>query len=189
MTVSAIPARRPGSEAPGRPGDAEGRAARVPEASGGGRAGSPFESFQFGSGDLGDLFGNLFGGRGASSGPQAGGDLRAESKFPFRDAVLGGMAALSLRREKPCPTCGGSGRAGKDVCPTCRGEGVVVESERVRMKIPRARKTAASSACPARAARRPSAAVRGDLYVTVRVSPHPYFERHGNDIHGLVPSR
>ena len=27
----------------------------------------------------------------------------------------------------------------------------------------------------------------GDLYVTVRVLPHPYFERHGNDIHAIVP--
>ena len=27
----------------------------------------------------------------------------------------------------------------------------------------------------------------GDLFVTVRVLPHPYFERHGNDIQGVVP--
>jgi molecular chaperone DnaJ len=27
----------------------------------------------------------------------------------------------------------------------------------------------------------------GDLYVTTRVVPHPYFERQGDDIHGVVP--
>ena len=60
----------------------------------------------------------------------------AQIEIPFRDAVLGGTASLALRREKACPTCGGTGRVGKTVCPTCRGEGVVAESERVRIKIP-----------------------------------------------------
>src|SRR5262245_45278040 len=90
--------------------------------------GSPFEGIHFESGDLGDLFGNLFGGR-RSTGPEAGEDLRGEIEVPFRDAVLGGTATLALRREKPCPTCGGTGRTGKTVCATCRGEGVVAESE------------------------------------------------------------
>jgi molecular chaperone DnaJ len=27
----------------------------------------------------------------------------------------------------------------------------------------------------------------GDLYITVRVEPHAYFERVGNDIHGVLP--
>jgi len=27
----------------------------------------------------------------------------------------------------------------------------------------------------------------GDLYVTIRVSPHPYFERRNGDIHAVVP--
>ena len=27
----------------------------------------------------------------------------------------------------------------------------------------------------------------GDLFVTVRVTPHPYFDRRGDDIHGVVP--
>ena len=71
-----------------------------------------------------------------STGPEPGEDLRGQIEVPFRDAVLGGTATLTLRREKPCPTCGGTGRTGKTVCATCRGEGVVAESERVRIKIP-----------------------------------------------------
>src|SRR5262245_42086796 len=67
----------------------------------GGPGGSPFETFHFESGDLGDIFGNLFGGRGRRPpGPQPGGDTRAEIEVPFRDAVLGGTQSLSLRREK-----------------------------------------------------------------------------------------
>ena len=117
------------------PGAGPGFAGFDPRTAGAGAAGfgsgTPFEGFHFSSGDvgdLGDLFGNLFGGRHAAAGPQPGTDLRAQIEVPFRDAVLGGTASLALRREKECPTCGGTGRTGKTTCPTCHGEGVVAES-------------------------------------------------------------
>ena len=174
------------------PGPGFGGAGFDPRAAGGAGGagfggGSPFESFHFESGDLGDLFGNLFGGRRGPSGPRPGGDLRAEIEVPFRDAVLGGTAALALRRERPCSTCGGTGRAGKATCPTCRGEGVVAESERVRVRIPEGTEDGGAIRLPGKGAPGVGGGTPGDLYVTVRVAPHPYFERHGNDIHGIVP--
>ena len=155
---------------------------------GGFPGGGNFESYQFESGDFGDLFGNIFGGgRRAATGPQPGEDLRGQIEIPFRDAVLGGTAALSLRREKECPTCGGTGRVGKTVCSTCRGEGVVVESERVRIKIPEGTLDGGVIRVPGKGGPGVRGGAVGDLYVTVRVLAHPYFERHGNDIHGVVP--
>jgi molecular chaperone DnaJ len=149
--------------------------------------GSPFETFHFDAGDLGDVFGNLFGGRRGRAGPQPGGDLQAELTVPFRDAVLGGTATLALRRERVCPTCGGSGRDGKGTCPTCRGSGAVAESERVRVRIPEGTEDGGVIRLPGKGSPGASGGVAGDLYVTIRVAPHPYFERHGNDIHGIVP--
>ena len=58
---------------------------------------------------------------------------------------------------------------------------------RCASRFPRARRTAARSACRAKDSRERAAAQTGDLYVTVRVTPHPYFERQGDDIHGVVP--
>jgi molecular chaperone DnaJ len=153
-------------------------------------AGTPYEGFSFESGDLGDLFGNIFGGAGGrrpATGPVPGEDLRGQIDVSFRDAVLGGTASLALRREKPCPTCGGSGRSGRAVCPTCRGEGVVAESERVRIKIPEGTEDGGTIRVPHKGGSGLRGGAHGDLYVTVRVAPHPYFERHGNDIHGVVP--
>jgi molecular chaperone DnaJ len=152
----------------------------------GGGPGGGFEGFHFESGDLGDLFGNLFGGR-RSTGPQPGEDLRGEIEVPFRDAVLGGTATLALRRERPCPTCGGTGRTGKTACATCRGEGIVAESERVRIKIPDGTENGGTIRVPGKGGAGARGGSVGDLYVTVRVLPHPYFERHGNDIQGIVP--
>jgi molecular chaperone DnaJ len=151
----------------------------------GGGAGG-FDGVHFEGGDLGDLFGNLFGGR-RPSGPQPGEDVRGQIEVPFRDAVLGGTASLALRREKECPTCKGTGRTGKSVCATCRGEGRVAESERVRIKIPEGTENGGVIRIPAKGGPGSGGAPPGDLYVTVKVHPHAYFERHGNDIHGIVP--
>ncbi|HTY43098.1 MAG TPA: J domain-containing protein [Thermoanaerobaculia bacterium] len=153
----------------------------------GGAGGSPFETFHFEAGDLGDVFGNLFGGRRARSGPQPGTDLRAELEVPFRDGVLGATASLALRRENVCPTCHGTGRQGKETCPTCRGAGTVAESERVRVRIPEGTEDGGVIRLAGKGSPGASGGPPGDLYVTVRVAPHPYFERHGNDIHGIVP--
>ncbi|HEY3203941.1 MAG TPA: J domain-containing protein [Thermoanaerobaculia bacterium] len=150
-------------------------------------AGESFEGFHFEGADLGDLFGSLFGGGRRATGPQSGEDLRGQIEVPFRDAVLGGTASLSLRREKPCPTCGGTGRSGKGVCPTCRGEGVIAESERVRIKIPEGTEDGGTIRVPGKGGPGARGGTVGDLYVTIRVLPHPYFERHGNDIQGVVP--
>ena len=150
--------------------------------------GGGFEGFHFEGGDLGDLFGNLFGGgRRASTGPEPGEDVRGQIEIPFRDAVLGGTASLALRREKPCPTCGGTGRVGKNVCTTCHGEGAVAESERVRIKIPEGTADGGTIRVPGKGGPGMRGGAAGDLYVNVRVTPHAYFERQGNDIHGVVP--
>jgi molecular chaperone DnaJ len=148
--------------------------------------GAPFESFSF-EGDLGDLFGNLFGGGRPRTGPEKGADARGAIEIPFRDAVLGGTASLSLRREKVCERCGGSGRVGKGVCPVCRGSGRTAEAETVRIKIPEGTEDGGTIRVPAKGQPGERGGTAGDLFVTVRVTPHPYFERRGDDIHAVVP--
>src|SRR5215471_4562559 len=103
---------------------------------GGARAGGPFEGFEF-QGDLSDFFGNVFGGgRRARSQPERGEDASGTIEIPFRDAVLGGMASLAIRRERVCDKCGGTGRVGRSTCPTCHGTGHLAHSETVKIKIP-----------------------------------------------------
>jgi molecular chaperone DnaJ len=151
----------------------------------GGMGGQGFEGFHFETGDLGDIFGNIFGGpRGRrAEGENAAGTI----EIPFRDAVLGGLSSLSLRREKECPRCGGTGRIGKEVCPVCRGAGRVAETETIRIKIPEGTENGGTIRVPRKGSEGARGGQPGDLFVTVRVSPHPYFERLGDDIHGIVP--
>jgi len=148
--------------------------------------GPPFDGVAFETSDLGDLFGELFSGR-RRAGPQKGEDLRGSIEVPFRDAVLGGLASLSLRREKECPRCGGTGRVGRDACPVCHGSGRVAEVETVRIRIPEGTEDGGTIRVPGKGEPGSKGGSVGDLYVTVRVAPHPYFERQGDDTHGVVP--
>jgi molecular chaperone DnaJ len=157
---------------------------------GAGAGGGGFESFQFDPADLGDIFGNLFGGAGRPGGRrrrEEGEDVSGTIEIPFRDSVLGGFASLSLRREKECPRCNGTGRVDRNVCPVCRGSGRVAESETVKIRIPEGTENGGTIRVPGKGSEGFSGGPAGDLYVTVRVMPHPYFERVGDDIHGIVP--
>jgi DnaJ-class molecular chaperone len=165
---------------------AAGFGGRNPFGAGGG-AGSPFGNVSFESTDFSDLFGNIFGGGARRTGPEPGESAHGTIEVPFRDAVLGGTASLSLRREKECPTCGGTGRVGKNVCTTCRGAGRIAEEERIRIRIPEGTADGATIRVPGKGAPGRRGGEAGDLFVTVRVTPHSYFERVGDDVHGVVP--
>jgi molecular chaperone DnaJ len=154
----------------------------------GGGAGGPFGNVSFESTDFADLFGNIFGG-GARfrTEPEKGEPAYGTIEVDFREAVRGGTASLALRREKACPECGGTGRIGKNVCPTCRGAGRIPEAERVRIRIPEGTADGGTIRIPGKGGAGLRGGESGDLFVTVRVRPHSYFERQGDDIHGIVP--
>ncbi len=104
----------------------------------GGAAGNPFSGFSQGGfsgnvdmGDLGDMFGDLFGfGGGGRTRSRAtrGADIRAELRIPFRLAAFGGDEELQIRHHITCSECSGSGAksgtAPKE-CATCGGRGQV----------------------------------------------------------------
>jgi molecular chaperone DnaJ len=86
-------------------------------------------------GDLGGIFGNLFGGRGqgrrgrgAPAGPQRGHDIETELHLDFLDAVHGVTTAVNITSEATCHVCNGSGaKPGTfpETCGTCGGSGAV----------------------------------------------------------------
>ena len=166
-----------------------GAGAGAPPGGFGGFPGGGFESFEFQAGDLSDLFGNIFGGGGrrARTQPEKGEDSSGTIEIPFRDAVLGGMTSLSIRRDRACEKCGGTGRVGRGPCPVCHGTGHIAQAETVRIKIPEGTENGGTIRIPGKGGEGVLGGPAGDLYVTVRVAPHPYFERQGDDIHGEVP--
>jgi molecular chaperone DnaJ len=82
-------------------------------------------------GDLGDIFGGLFGGRSRQR-AQRGADLETALHLSFRDAVVGVTTTVTLPSNDACRTCGGRGAApgsGFATCERCQGRGVLNDDQ------------------------------------------------------------
>lgn len=78
--------------------------------------------------DLGDIFGDIFGGQQQASRRQRGIDLEMGIKISFEEAVFGVEKNITLEKQDVCKTCGGNGAAaGSKVitCPKCHGQGQI----------------------------------------------------------------
>ena len=99
---------------------------------GGPGAGAGGFNFQTGDfGDLGDLFGGLFGGSRRQR-AQRGADLETALHLSFRDAVLGVTTTVNLPSNDACHTCAGRGAApgsGFATCERCGGRGVLNDDQ------------------------------------------------------------
>jgi molecular chaperone DnaJ len=91
----------------------------------------------FDLGDLGDLFGGLFGRGGTGTrtrrpAAERGRDIEVEVNVSFEDSLRGAEVRIPVEVEAACRTCGGSGaKAGTAprICPECNGRGVMAESQ------------------------------------------------------------
>jgi molecular chaperone DnaJ len=90
----------------------------------------------FATGDLSDLFSNIFsrgggGGRTQSQGAR-GRDLETEVSLSFDQAVNGAQVNVTVPKAERCPTCRGSGaKPGTSpvTCPRCEGRGIDAQSQ------------------------------------------------------------
>jgi molecular chaperone DnaJ len=89
------------------------------------------------SGDLGDIFGGLFGnvrggGRRGRPQPLRGADVETEVRLSFEDSLRGAEAKVPVELTVACSQCGGTGAepgTAPVICPECNGRGVVSESQ------------------------------------------------------------
>ncbi len=96
--------------------------------------------------------------------------------------------AGAMRFNLTCPRCNGTGKL-TNVCPACHGEGRIANTERVEVRIPAGAQTGSRLRVAGKGNAGTMGAPAGDLYITVRVEPHPVFERNGDDIEIKVPIR
>ncbi|HUA84499.1 MAG TPA: molecular chaperone DnaJ [Bryobacteraceae bacterium] len=98
------------------------------------------------------------------------------------------QAAGAMRFSLTCPRCNGSGRL-KNQCPTCHGDGRITTTETVDVRIPPGAQQGSRLRVAGKGNAGTHGAPAGDLYITVRVEPHPFFRRDGDDIEITVPVR
>jgi molecular chaperone DnaJ len=86
-----------------------------------------------------------------------------------------------------CRRCGGSGRTIEHPCRTCGGSGVQQATRELQVRIPPGVKDGARIRLAGRGEAGQGGSPSGDLYVVVRVAPHPVFGRRGGDLTVELP--
>jgi molecular chaperone DnaJ len=88
---------------------------------------------------------------------------------------------------KPCPYCGGSGRQAQMRCPSCNGQQIAMRAESMTINLPPGLADEARIRVPGKGHVGRYGGQNGDLFITVRVKPHPLFQRVGDDLLVTVP--
>jgi len=88
---------------------------------------------------------------------------------------------------EPCRDCRGTGRIIEDPCPDCGGTGTNVQTRTITVRVPAGVKDGAKLRIAGKGTPGTRGGAAGDLFVTVRVRPHPLFGRNGNDLTLSVP--
>jgi molecular chaperone DnaJ len=94
--------------------------------------------------------------------------------------------AGAMKFSLTCPRCDGKGRL-RNVCPTCHGDGRLSKTETVEVRIPPGAQSGSRLRVAAKGNAGRAGGAAGDLYITIRVEPHAFFRRDGDDIHIQVP--
>ena len=119
------------------------------------------------------------------SGAKPGTDVRTCPQCGGSGTVAENQGFFSMAR--PCPTCGGAGRIVETPCPSCRGTGSRNRTRTVTVRIPKGIRDGARIRVSGRGEAGRGAGDAGDLYVRVRVEPHPLFGRRGSDLTLTLP--
>jgi DnaJ-class molecular chaperone len=145
-----------------------------------------------GGADFSDFFESIFGGRrGARGGAgfrMRGQDVEAEITLTLEEAHRGVTRSLTFQTTETCPTCGGTGTTDNKTCPTCRGSGVVTRPKTLDVTIPPGVRDGAVIRLAGQGEPGSNGANAGDLFLRVRIAPHPLFTIVGdNDIQIELP--
>ena len=152
--------------------------------------GFDFNGFDFGGAggfDFEDLFGRSgFGGR-ARRRDDRGGDVEAEIELSLEEAHRGSRRTLQLQTADICPTCRGTGVKDNQVCPTCRGSGQVRKPKTIEVNLPAGVRDGSTVRLAGQGGAGLSGSSAGDLYLHVRLRPHPLFTVRGDDLELDLP--
>jgi len=102
-----------------------------------------------------------------------------------RGEVIYQQAFLQVRRT--CNQCGGRGQIIRRPCKECRGEGYLRREKKLKVSIPAGVDNGTQMRLSQEGQPGANGGPPGDLFVLMRVTGHPIFERHEYDLHCSLP--
>ncbi|MGQ0825395.1 MAG: molecular chaperone DnaJ [Actinomycetota bacterium] len=124
-------------------------------------------------------------GRGAAAGTQATRCATCEGSGEIRSvrrSMLGQLVTAG-----PCQTCRGTGEVIAEPCAPCNGEGRTRGVRTLDVEVPPGIDDGQRLRLASRGPAGAQGGAAGDLYVSVRVEPHPEFLRRGDDLYRRLP--
>jgi molecular chaperone DnaJ len=103
---------------------------------------------------------------------QGKGEIRTTQR-----TILGSFTAAKI-----CPQCQGQGKIPEKSCRTCGGDGRIRDNEKNKIKIPAGIENGGTLRLSGQGEAGKQGIQPGDLYATIHIKKHPYFERKGDDI-------
>lgn len=117
-------------------------------------------------------------------GRRAGGKRCPECRGTGR---VGGSRGSPFSFMGTCPACGGRGVAPGDPCRRCQGSGLVSTTAKLTVKIPAGVADGEKVRLAGQGAAGRRGGPSGDLYLEVRLRPHPLVRREGDDLYLSLP--
>ena len=170
-------------------------AQRSTRGAGPGAGGFDFGDFDFsdfrsagGAGGF-DIFEEMFGGSGRGRGRRSGRgrDVEAELELSIEEAHRGVRRTIQMEVAETCPTCGGSGLKDGKTCETCGGAGQVLKPKRIEVNIPAGVRDGSTIRLAGQGGTGSNGSEPGDLYLHIRLRPHPVFTVKGDDLEVELP--
>jgi DnaJ-class molecular chaperone len=130
---------------------------------------------------------------------QPGADSEIDFPLTIDNVVAGGKRGVRLSVGEVCAACGGAGRVSQvaagggrrrtvaTACPTCHGHGQVARAQTIEVSIPKGLKDGSKIRLAGLGGRGAHGGRAGDLYLRVRLQPHPIFRAEGYDLFGRLP--
>ena len=92
-----------------------------------------------------------------------------------------------FRINRTCPQCAGQGQVITDPCPQCHGQGRIRNIKQVNLRIPAGVDEGTRLRLRGEGEAGQNGGPPGDLFIDLRVGPHPVFQRQGLNLRCRVP--
>jgi len=118
----------------------------------------------------------------------------ARGKKPQQCPACGGSGQVAraglggfFQMVSTCSRCRGTGEIITEPCKKCRGTGKTAKKRVVSLKVPAGVHEGQGIRVPNEGEPGQRGGPRGDLYCYVRIKPHPFLQRDGNNLVAVVP--
>ena len=93
----------------------------------------------------------------------------------------------TIQTRSTCPECNGKGKTYKSRCNTCKGNGKVKVTKTLTIDIPAGIDDGEQLRVSGKGEPGLNGGPNGDLYIEIRITPHEFYKREGNDVYVDMP--